>query len=201
MPNINLISEQRNVKRERQRRTRTWFLAFVTVSVVGLMTVGYLTLKVESGRATIRSLQAKLEELAPYKDDITANLRKLAALKPRMDTLTKARMDTQRWWRILDHASLVMPPQTWLTSVRAQPSNDATTPTEIAWTGLSVEQNLIGELMLRLQACEDVADVQLKYTDQKKTSSGTGIEFQILCLVPGTEETAKPLAGKGESKT
>ncbi len=191
MPYINLIAEQRKQKRDRERKARSWFFAFLGVSVLGLGTVGFLTLKAESASAEARSLQTKLDELRPHKEQIEGNEKVLMSLKPRLETLSKARLDTERWWRILDHASLVIPPETFFTRVKATAGNDLTKPVELAWTGMSVDQNLIGELMLRLQRSPDLAEVALKYTDQKRTPQGTGLEFQIVCFVPGTEESTR----------
>lgn len=197
MPYINLIAEQRKQKRDRERKARSWFFAFVGVTLIGLVGVGYLTLKAESAAAEARSLETKLNELRPYKEEIEQNEKILRALKPRLETLSKARHDTERWWRILDHASLVIPPNTFFTRVKASSNNDLTKPVELSWTGMSTDQNLIGELMLRLQRSPDLANVELRYTDQKRTSQGTGLEFHIVSFVPGTEESTKTPTKEG----
>lgn len=198
MPYINLIAEQRKAKSERERKARAWFFAFVGVSLSGLMAIGYLVLRSEAASADIRELQAKLDELRPFQEQIAQSEAILAELKPRLDTLTKARTDTERWWRILDYASLVTPPDTWFTRLKATQGNDVTKPVQIDWTGVSVDQNLIGELMLRLQKTPDLAEVALKYTEQKRMAQGTGLEFTISALVPGTEESTRPAKKEGE---
>jgi Tfp pilus assembly protein PilN len=188
MPTINLIAEQRQLRRDSERKSRAWFFGFLGVSVVGLTGAAALLLQAESANAESKALAAKILKLRPFKDEIEKNDKAMAQLTPRLVTLTKARIDTQRWFRILDHVSLVLPPDTWITSVKTPPPSDAAKPLEVQWTGMSVDQNLIGELMLRMQRSTDLADVTLKYTDQRKTQQGTGLEFNIICQVPGTEE-------------
>lgn len=198
MPYINLIAEQRKAKQHRERLARAWFFAFIGVSLFGLMGIGYLVLRSEAASADMRQLQAKLDELKPYQKQIAASEAILSELKPRLDTLTKARLDTERWWRILDYASLVTPPDTWLTRMKAVAGHDVTKPVQIDWTGVSVDQNLIGEFMLRMQKTPDLAEVALKYTEQKRGPQGTGLEFTITSIVPGTEELTRPANKEGE---
>ncbi len=188
MPNINLIAEQRQAKRILKRKSRTWMLVFAGTTCLALLAFGFFTLKVEMLSAQLRSLQAKQQELKPLKDEIALNESKLAEMGPKLTTLSKARTDTQRWLQILDHVSLVMPPDTWVTQLKSQSPSDPTKPVEVSWTGMSAQQNLVGELMLRLQRTSYLNAVELKYTDERRNSNGVGLEFQINAVVPGTEE-------------
>lgn len=188
MPNINLIAEQIQAKREQQKKSRAWMLAFAGASCVTLLAFGFLTLRMEMLSAQHRNLQAKQQQLKPFEDEIAANEGLLNVMKPKLVTLSKARIDTQRWLRILDHVALVMPPNTWVTQLKSQNPSDPTKPVEVSWTGMSAEQNLVGELMLRLQRSEFLGAVELKYTDERRNANGVGLEFQINALVPGTEE-------------
>lgn len=190
MPNINLIAEQIQSKRDQQKKSRTWMLAFVGASCFSLLAFGFLSLRMEMLSAQHRNLQAKQQELKPFKDEIALNEGLLGAMKPKLATLSKARIDTQRWLRILDHVALVIPPDTWVTQLKSQTSSDPTKPVEVSWTGMSAQQNLVGELMLRLQRSEFLGNVELKYTDERRNANGVGLEFQINALVPGTEESA-----------
>lgn len=188
MPLINLIAEQRQWKRNRFVKARTWFIIFATVSAVGILSFGTLLIGAEYTKAEMESMRASIIELRPLTNAVDENEKQLLDLQPRLQTLGAARDDTERWTRIFDHVSLVMPTDTWLTNVRAQQPSDPRQPVQVAWIGMSTEQNLIGELMLRLQRAEDLANVQLEYTELKRTSFGTGLEFKIDCVVAGTGE-------------
>jgi Tfp pilus assembly protein PilN len=192
MPYINLIAEQRARSRDRARKARMVLFTFVGAATISLVSVGYLVIRCEAIAAEIRSLEAQALALKPIKDSIEQNQNQLASLRPRLLTLSTAQKDTERWSRILDHLSLVMPENTWLTQVTAVGSSDVSKPIEVSWTGLSREQNLVGELMLRMQRSTDFGNVNLKYTETKTNSFGRGIEFQISTDVVGTEELKVP---------
>jgi len=150
------------------------------------LAVGALWLKGMSLSGEISDLKAQAEALQPLKDEIAAKHQSLTELQPRLETLTTARHDTERWSRVLDHMSLAMPQDTWLINVVATQGSDEK-PVDVTWTGMSSEQNLVGDLMLRMQQSPDFANVVLKYTDTKVTTYGMGIEWQITTEVSGTD--------------
>ncbi len=187
MPAINLIAEKRKWKRERIRKARTWFLAFIVVASLGVITAGGLTLHHERLKAELQDLEAQATILHPVKKDIENAQKTLMELTPRLKTLSEARKDTERWSRILDHVARIMPVDTWLTRLDSLQPTDPTQPVEITWTGMSTRQELVGEFMLMLQRCQDLGNIELKYTDLRRTAQGVGLEFQIFSKVPGTE--------------
>lgn len=196
MPLVNLIAAQREVRRSKERAARAWLFTFVGISSLSLIGAGSLSLQVESAKSSVRSLQKKAEDLAPYQTKLEELDRMIASMKPKLETLGKARLDTQRWLRILDHISLVVPPNTWLTSVKSQNPGDPKQPVQVQWTGMSQDQNLVGEFMLRLQQSTDLGGIELKFTDTKRTPAGMGLEFRIDCVVPGTEEMPEKAGSK-----
>lgn len=189
MPTINLIHEQRKAYRQRLKASRLWFMAFLgaAVSTGGLTAMLLIGSTSLSGEA--KSLQAKTEELTPYREAIEQSEKALTELSPRLTTLTTARTDTERWTRILEHMSYVMPTNTWLTGVRSVASNEESAPVEVSLTGMSGQQESVGEFMLRLQSLKDIANVRLRYTEEKKTQFGEGLEFQIVCDVPTSTDS------------
>lgn len=191
MPTINLIHEQRKAFRQRLKASRLWFVAFLgaAISTGGLATlllIGSMTLSSEA-----KDLQAKTEALKPYRETIEQSEKAFSQLSPRLTTLTTARTDTERWTRILEHMSYTIPTNTWLTGVRSVPGSDEAAPVEVALTGMSGQQETVGEFMLRLQSLSDIANVRLRYTEEKKTQYGEGLEFQIVCDVPTSNENNK----------
>jgi Tfp pilus assembly protein PilN len=191
MPTINLIHDQRRAYRQRLKASRLWFTALLgaaisTGGLTAMLLIGSISLNGEA-----KSLQAKAEELKPYREAIEQSEQALTQLSPRLTTLTSARTDTERWTRILEHMSYVMPTNTWLTGVRSVASNEENAPVEVSLTGMSGQQESVGELMLRLQSLSDIANVRLRYTEEKKTQFGEGLEFQIVCDVPTSSDSNK----------
>lgn len=191
MPTINLIHDQRKAFRQRLKASRMWFVAFLgaavsTVGLTSMLLIGNIALGGEA-----KSLQAKTEELKPFRETIKRSEEQFRELSPRLTTLTTARTDTERWTRILEHMSYTIPTNTWLTGVRSVVGSDDTAPVEVALTGMSGQQESVGEFMLRLQSLSDIANVRLRYTEEKKTQFGEGLEFQIVCEVPTSTESNK----------
>lgn len=191
MPTINLIHDQRKAYRQRLKTSRMWFVAFLGAAV----STGGLTAMLLFGSIALtgeaKNLQSQAEKLKPYRKLIEQSEREFSQLSPRLTTLTTARTDTERWTRILEHMSYVMPTNTWLTGVRSVPNSDEEAPVEVALTGMSGQQESVGEFMLRLQTLSDIANVRLRYTEEKKTQFGEGLEFQIVCDVPTSSERNK----------
>jgi len=191
MPTINLIHDQRRAFRQRLKASRLWFLAFLgaaisTAGMTAMLLIGSITLRGEA-----RDLEVKSEALKPYRELIEQSDKAFSQLRPRLTTLTTARTDTERWTRILQAMSYVMPTNTWLTGVRSVPNSDESAPVEVALTGMSGQQESVGEFMLRLQSLGDISNVRLRYTEEKKTQYGEGLEFQIVCNVPTSKESSK----------
>jgi len=190
MPSINLIAEQRKLKHDAERRVRKWMTASGTVFVFGTLIFGFFWFQTQQAHSQLKDLKAQEESLVPIKEQLAIATRALKELEPRLRTLERARQATQQWNRVLEHISYVMPENTWLTNLRSTPSKDDK-PVEIQYTGMSASQDLIGELMLRLQKCPDLTEVSLKYTDQRRTSEGLGLEYQIVSLLANTGTPAE----------
>jgi Tfp pilus assembly protein PilN len=165
-------------------------LACGAVAVLALGTTGSLFLAAESKRAEARGLQAQFEKLAPVRDEIAKNEAALSLLAPKLTTLTKAREATDRWSEIFKHVSLTLPSGAFLTNVRSDRQSDPSKPVVCEFTGMSLDQNLVGDFMLALQNCPQLEAVSLKYTEEHRAQQGTGLEFTIATQVVGTEEVA-----------
>jgi Tfp pilus assembly protein PilN len=200
MPTINLIHEQREAYRRRVKASRAWFLAFLgttaaTGGITAFLLIASMALTGEANR-----LQAQAEELEPLRQQIAKNEDEFGKLRPRLATLNEARTETEKWTRILEHMSYVIPTNTWLTGVRSTPNSEEDAPIEFALTGMSNEQQTVGEFMLRLQALADLTNIRLRYSEEKKTQFGDGLEFQIVCDVPVPTSKSSSKESKNEDK-
>ncbi len=188
MPFINLIAEQREKKRASERKVRAWFYVFLSSFILGISVCGLLFIRTQMLIADTRELQRDAEKLRPIIEQYEATKNALAQLSPRLKTLEKAVESTKRWNRIFTHFSYVTPTDTWLTALKSDSKQEKGKPLSVTFTGMSANQELIGELMLRLQQSFDLGNITLKYTDAKRIQVGEGLEFQIVSTLPGTEE-------------
>ncbi len=187
MPLVNLIQEQRLAVKQRERKTRAFFLAFVAAVCGSLLGAGILFLQTEGLNSSEASLKQQLRKLDPVVKQIEQNDKELNALSPRLTTLTDAQEATQRWMRILEHLSRSMPRGMWLTNVRCV-STDPTKPVSLTLAGMCGTQDAVGDLLLRLQACADLESVSLRFTQEKLVNNDKGIEFEIATDIAGTAE-------------
>ena len=189
MPFINLIAEQREKKRASERKMRTWFYVFLSSFILGISLCGLLFIRTQMLIADARELQRDAEKLRPIIEQFEATKNALAQLNPRIKTLEKAVESTKRWNRIFNHFAYVTPTDTWLTALKSDAKQEKGKPLSVTFTGMSASQELIGELMLRLQQSFDLQSITLKYTDAKRIQVGEGLEFQIISTLQGTEES------------
>lgn len=190
MPFINLIQEQRQEARRQENRARLFFMSFVGSAVLSVGVLGLLMFENEVAHSEEAALLAKAQKLEPLSKRIEANNNDYADLSPRLATLENAQLVTGRWSRILDHLSRQTPEATWLTGLRCSAS-DPTKPVQVTFAGLSEKQELIGDFILRLQSCPDLANVALRFTDEKPAANTHDIEFEITSDVQGTAEEVK----------
>jgi Tfp pilus assembly protein PilN len=187
MPLINLIQEQRLSNRREEARSRLFFMSFVGSAVASAAAFGFFLYKTDAAQGELSQLQAKNQKMAPMLRQIEQNNKLISTLQPRLATLENAQKMTARWNTILDHLVVNIPDQTWLTAIRCQ-SQDATKPIEISFVGLSANQELVGDLMLRLQGCAEFDGLNLKYTQEKVVAQGNGIEFELSGSLAGSAE-------------
>lgn len=189
MPMINLIQERREAIRSRDRRSRMFFLAFMGVSCLCGLAMGFFALESADLVRQEKDLKKKIKALAPVVQEIKTNEVKVREMTPRLTTLEGAQEKTSRWLSILDHFSRNMPPNTWLTAVRSNDS-DPTRNVQLTLVGVSENQERVGEVLLRLQAIPDLLNVALKQTSEKTFGQSKGIEFEVIAEVAESAEEA-----------
>jgi Tfp pilus assembly protein PilN len=199
MPLINLIQEQRYSLKKGEAKARTLFMGFVGVSGLSVLMFGLLFFETDAAAKEAIGMQAKAKKVEPIVKRIEADELAYSRLSPRVQILEDAQAMTSKWVGILDHLATQTPQNTWLTGLRCVES-DPTKPITISFSGLSDKQELVGELIMRLQNSADLENVALRYTQEKVVAQGTGIEFEIAADVAGSiEQKEKPKEDKGGS--
>lgn len=200
MPYINLIQEQRQEVKRTEQKARIFFLGFAASAVLSLASLGVLFVVTEAANGQASDLQAKAQRIMPITEDIEKANLEVSKLEPRLTSLEDARRTTARWNRILDHLTINTPQEVWLTILRAQ-ATDPKAPVMVSMTGMATRQELIGEFMLRLQNCEDLEAVNLRFSQEKPVEQVSRLEFQIDANVVGTiEEKSSIKDENGEPK-
>lgn len=197
MPLINLIEEQRQEAKRLDSKVRLAFLTFVGTAGLSAVGFGFMLFRAESIAGDVARLKADAQKLKPLTTEIKANQKVLDELTPRLKTLEDARATSARWDRILAHLARNTPSPLWLTDMRAT-FNDPTKPVQTSFVGLSEHLEPVGEFIMRLQACSDLENVNLKYAQEKVAAQGKGIEFAIDASVTGTAEEKPKKSAKKE---
>lgn len=198
MPFINLIQEHVLAAKRERKRAKVSLVCFVAATTVAVGANGYCVLESESLDGQITTLRKDSDKHKEILTQIEDNRLQLAEFAPRLQTLGNAQVMSQRWATILDHLSKQTPPGSWLTAVRSS-GTDPAKPLQTSFQGLSARQELVGEFILRLQACPELENVSLRFTQEKIVASGKGIEFDVQADIAGTAE-AKPKDEQKEDK-
>lgn len=185
MPLINLIQEQRLLRKRQERKARTFFLLFAGSFVAAVAGYGLVAFENDRLENEESMLKVQAQRVTPLIQQAEANDRARAAMMPRLKTLEDAQSTSERWSRILAHLSTQVPPDTWLTAVRCS-SSDPASPISITFQGLSESQDRVGEFILRLQNSADVQGVTLKFTQEKLINMAKATEFQLEAQLVGS---------------
>lgn len=199
MPLINLIQEQRYSLKRGEAKARSLFMGFVGVTALSALMFGFLFFETDAANKEAAQIEINVKKVAPILKGIEADEAAYAQMSPRVKTLEDAQAMTDKWVGILEHLATQTPKNTWLTGIRCAGS-DVTKPIAVSFAGLSDKQELIGELMLRLQNSPHLDNVSLRYTQEKAVAQGTGIEFEISAdIADSIEQKEKPKEEKAGS--
>lgn len=191
MPLINLIQEQRLAAKKNERKNQALLMTCAGVGALAFLGVGYFmfeTSRLNAKADTLEQLKVKLE---PTIKQVDFNNGEIAKLKPRLETLLQAQKNTEQWSKILDHLTKNTPSGTWLTSIKAA-QQDKTKPLVVTVTGLSGSLEAVGMFQIRLEACEQLENASLKYTQERFADNGKQIEFEIQSELVGSKPAEKP---------
>lgn len=179
MPSINMIAPRRAEKKRLESNVRK--LLFVIVIEVAVM-VSIFTLlvtRVCGTQSDIANLDKQLAKLQPTVDKIEGYEKSTNELAPKLEILSQAKSDTTRWCRVLHALSMSLPDKTWLTRISTTTTPDYANIT-MSINGVSADQSLVGQTMLRLHdTVDDFNKVDLHYTQQAAIGPLTAVEFEM----------------------
>lgn len=191
MPFINLIYEQRQYIRHKERQVRVLLLATVGIGSFLVLTSGYFVFNAARYQVMIGALEAKKEKLEPMLKQLKQNQRDQELLSPKLTSLTSATKATEQWYAIMDHLAVNTPKNLWLTAVKCQNVTGEDSGVALAFSGYSLSLDEIGELLLRLQASSSIEAVALKFTQERVEEKRKVLEFEISAYLAGSRQVKK----------
>ena len=177
MPNINLIAARREEKKRLERTTRQLFFGFAASVGVMFLLGTYLGARRLALNADLSDATAKMQKLQPTLDRIAEVEKQTNELRPKVDTLQTAKMETLRWRSLFTVISQSIPESTWITSL-ASSGGDAGT---LTLNGTASSQTLVGSTMTRLGTHPVFDKVDLGFTQSggNPNDAVQSVTFQI----------------------
>ena len=196
MPLINLIREQRLAARQREQQAKTAFLGTLGLGGLAVLAAGALLLDTTRLNLEASNLEAKQKKLAPMLKSLKDVNSEIDRLKPRIETLKKAKDGTQKWNAILDHLKNNTPNGAWLTGVKTV-QTDKTKPMMITFTGMAPSHEMASEFTLRLTYCAELTNPNLKSTTERTAEGNSKVyEFEVTAELKGSGEETKTKEAK-----
>lgn len=186
MPNINLIAARREEKKRLERITRQLFFGFAgSVGVLFLMGT-FLTARRLSVGADLADANAQMQKLQPTLDRIAEVEKQTSELKPKVETLQTAKLETLRWRSIFTVVSQSIPNSAWITSLSSTGGEAGV----ITLNGTASSQTLVGDTMSRLGTHPVFDKIDLVFTQSTGDTQSPvqPVTFQINALLRSTVE-------------
>lgn len=180
MPSINMIAPRRAEKKRLETNVRRLVLVILVEIVLTVSIAGILASRTYSTRSMVKGLEVQITKLQPTVHKIEYYDKAIQDLGPKVEILNGAKSDTMRWCRVLDDLSLSLPEKTWLTRLSTGPAQQAEEGLKLTLNGVSVNQNMVGEAMLRINdTVSDFSDLDLHYTQKTFVGLQQAVEFEI----------------------
>jgi Tfp pilus assembly protein PilN len=199
MPLINLIETQILSKKREDSQLRISKYTFF--GTIGIISLSYFALVAQGVglNGQQNDIEAKLKKLKPLQEQIDGFKKEESNLEPRYQTLSKARMLTNRWANLMGHLAVNTPGDVWLTAFRSN-GPDPEKPIHITFNGVGKTQTDVSQMMMRTQNAQDLEAVALVGSQEKPFEKVTGMEFEIGGDIVGTAEKKKKSLSDKEEK-
>jgi Tfp pilus assembly protein PilN len=201
MPNINLIAARREEKKRLERITRQLFFGFAASVGVLFLLGTYLAASRLTLAADLADANAKMQKLQPTLDRIAEVEKQTQELRPKVDTLQTAKMETLRWRSIFTVISQSIPSSTWISSLSSTGGDVGT----VTLNGTASSQTLVGDTMSRLNSHPVFDKIDLSFTNTAGNPNDLvqTVNFQIIGHLRSTvqkkEEPKKDAKGANQT--
>lgn len=183
MIRINLLPYRASKKKETasQQLMAMGGVLMIALAVVGV--VYYVTLgKISTTRQEITRSEEELANLKKKIGEID-NLKRLQAeVQRKLDILNQLRKEKTGPATRLARMSDIVPEKMWLTRYQENGLN-------VSISGLAYNEELIAELMQRIQASDEFGNVELQVSEQQEISGVKLKKFDLTCVIKVTKPT------------
>lgn len=169
MPSINMIAPRRAEKMRKEQDMRRLMCVIAAELFLVVALGGWAFTSLITTRNRIVNLDAQIAKLQPVVDEIKDYNNATQKLKPKLKLLGDAKDVTMRWYNTLDMLTQSLPESTYLTKIGTLTSSNAAAKQDnstsgVLISGVTANQALVGETMLRIQGIPDLTSVTLHYT-------------------------------------
>lgn len=194
---INLIAQEQQLKRTTERKVRLLGMGWLLVATLVVLAWGGLLLYAGALTQQQAQIEEQMVKLRPTLQQLQQTQAELRALQPLVETLRNAHKDTRRWQQLFHHLSQHTPEGCFLTGVELGKRTDPKQPMEITLKGIAQTQQLVGELMLRLNQHPELERIRLDYSQERALGEQlSAVEFQISALIKGTAQATPSKEGQ-----
>ena len=184
MPSINMVASRRADKRRQEQNIRKLIYGISAEVGCVILAISLLTIREVSMRGHVADLTAQIQSLEPKVNKIQDLQTQTAALQPKVTTLDGAKADTLFWYSNLYAIANSLPDKTWLTSLGVTggggaPGAAAGADPTVSLAGMTVNQAMVGEAMLRMNQTPGMDHVELAFVQQQKTGAFDTVSFQM----------------------
>ena len=191
MPLINLIHEQRQLVRQRERKVRVLLLATIGLGTFAFLSSGYFLFNAARYQVMVGALESKKRALDPLIKRLKANELDQRVLEPKLTTLTNATKATDQWYKLMNHLVVNVPPTVWLTNIKTTTATDKDGGVSLVFGGYSLSHDEVGEFLLRLETCPELEGVTLRFSQERAVEKDKMLEFEISAFLAGSKNTKK----------
>ena len=179
-----MIAGRRAEKRRQEQNIRKLIYGISAEIGCVVLAVSFLTVRTVSLHSHLQDLSAQIQSLEPKVNKIQQLQDASAALQPKVKTLDGAKADTLFWYSNLYAIANSLPEKTWLTSLGATggggaPGSAAGADPTVSLAGVTLNQSLVGEAMLRMNQSPGMDHVELAFVQQQKTGDTDTVSFQM----------------------
>lgn len=201
MPSINMIASRRTEKRRQEQNIRKLIYGISAEVGCVILAISVLMIKQVALHGQVVDLSAQIQNLQPKVNKIQLLQNEITALQPKVKTLDGAKADTLFWYSNLYAITSSLPDKTWLTSLGvtggvtgSAPGSAAGADPTVSLSGLTLNETLVGEAMMRMNQSPGTDHVDLAFVQQQKTGAANTVSFQMTAhLKP--EPSAAPKGG------
>lgn len=197
MPSINMIAPRRADKRRRERDMRRLVVVIIAELICAVGLGGWLFTRLVTTNNRVADLNTEIAKLKPVVKRIAEYGKAAKRLQPKLELLNEAKECTLQWYGALDRLTQSMPQSTYLTRVNSQADAEENSATRVSLNGISISQERIGEIMIRMHSIPEFESVDLHYTQNTAICGAPAIEFEIGAVMRSSESVKGARADAG----